>query len=134
MGEAWAACLKSHASLLKWHQAPKWLFKKLWVMQIFFFAISIVSNFLYWVLWIFHISCRIFTHLTIRQSFRASSGFTHSSPKLTTWSQKSRSLSWLPPPLYFWIHLTSLRHSTMYISKHHLVPKLYLYLLQISRF
>ncbi len=69
------------------------------------------------------VSCRIFNQLATLQSFRTSSGINQSPPKLTTWSQKSRSLYWLPPPQYFRIRFTRSKHSRTFTSKCHLVPK-----------
>ncbi len=46
------------------------------------------------------LSSRIFTHLATQQPARSSdSPSTHPSPSLTTWSDSSRLLSWLPPHL-----------------------------------
>ncbi len=70
-----------------------------------------------------NISCRIFDSFGNLALCNQSFCSTHTSPTLTTWSCKSRPLSWFPPPLYFRICWTRSARPLMSTSKHHLAPK-----------
>ncbi len=58
---------------------------------------------------------------------------THPSPTLTTWSHKSRPLSWLPPLLCFRIRYTWIGLFVDVYIKVSFGAKMYLHVLQISR-
>jgi hypothetical protein len=78
------------------------------------------------------LSCRIFTHLATLESFRASSGFTLTSPKLTTWSQKVKITISAPSPFIFKDLLNWIEAFNDVNIKVLFGAKMYLYVLQIS--
>ncbi len=74
------------------------------------------------------LSCRIFGSFGNPTLSYKSFFSTHPSPTLTTWSHKSRPLSWLPPLYISGSAKPRLAYSLMSTPKHHLVPKcIYVY-------